>query len=78
MPVSDIKSFVLGGHGDSMVAMLGATEVRGEKIKDLIVKGKLNQKKLDEIINRTKKGGAEIVKYLEKGSAFLCSRCVRC
>ena len=70
VPVSDIKSFVLGGHGDSMVAMLGATEVRGEKIKDLIVKGKLNQKKLDEIINRTKKGGAEIVKYLEKGSAF--------
>ena len=70
VPVSDIKSFVLGGHGDSMVAMLGATEVRGEKIKDLIIKGKLSQKKLDEIIDRTKKGGAEIVKYLEKGSAF--------
>ncbi len=70
VPVSDIKSFVLGGHGDSMVAMLGATEVRGKKIKDLIAKGKLSQKKLDEIIDRTKKGGAEIVKYLEKGSAF--------
>ena len=70
VPVSDIKSFVLGGHGDSMVAMLGATEVRGVKIKDLIIKGKLSQKKLDEIIDRTKKGGAEIVKYLEKGSAF--------
>ena len=70
VPVSDIKSFVLGGHGDSMVAMLGATEVRGEKIRDLIVKGKLSQKKLDEIVDRTKKGGAEIVKYLEKGSAF--------
>ena len=70
VPVSEIKSFVLGGHGDTMVAMLGATEVKGKKIKDLIVKGELSQKKLEEIIDRTKKGGAEIVKYLEKGSAF--------
>ena len=53
-----------------MVAMLGATEVRGKKIKDIIASGGLSQKKLDEIIDRTKKGGAEIVKYLEKGSAF--------
>ena len=69
VPVSEIKSFVLGGHGDSMVAMLEATEVRGKKIKDIIAGGELTQKKLDEIIDRTKKGGAEIVKYLEKGSA---------
>ena len=68
--VNKIKSFVLGGHGDSMVAMLGATEVDGKKISDLVNEGKLSQKKLDEIIDRTKKGGAEIVKYLEKGSAF--------
>ena len=53
-----------------MVAMLGSTEVEGTKINDLIKAGKLSQKKLDEIIDRTKKGGAEIVKYLEKGSAF--------
>ena len=70
VPVGEIKSFVLGGHRDSMVAMLGATEVRGKKIKDIIASGGLSQKKLDEIIDRTKKGGAEIVKYLEKGSAF--------
>ncbi len=70
VPVGEIKSFVLGGHGDSMVAMLGVTEVRGKKIKDIIASGQLTQKKLDEIIDRTKKGGAEIVKYLEKGSAF--------
>ena len=70
IPVQKIKSFVLGGHGDSMVAMLGSTEVEGTKINDLIKAGKLSQKKLDEIIDRTKKGGAEIVKYLEKGSAF--------
>ena len=70
VPVQSIKSFVLGGHGDSMVAMLGSTEVEGKKINDLIKEGKISQKKLDEIVDRTKKGGAEIVKYLEKGSAF--------
>ena len=68
--VQDIKSFVLGGHGDSMVAMLGSTEVNGKKIVDLVKEGKIKQEKLDEIVERTKKGGAEIVKYLEKGSAF--------
>ena len=70
IPVGKIKSFVLGGHGDSMVAMLGSTEVNGEKIIDLINNGKLSKDRLDQIIDRTKKGGAEIVKYLEKGSAF--------
>ena len=70
VPVQKIKSFVLGGHGDSMVAMLGSTEVDGKKINDLVTEGKLSRKKLDEIVDRTKKGGAEIVKYLEKGSAF--------
>ena len=70
VPVKKIKSFVLGGHGDSMVAMLGSTEVNGKKINELVKEGKLSKKKLDEIVDRTKKGGAEIVKYLEKGSAF--------
>ncbi len=70
VPVQKIKSFVLGGHGDSMVAMLESTEVSGKKISDLLKEGKIEQKKLDEIVERTKKGGAEIVKYLEKGSAF--------
>jgi len=70
VPVQKIKSFVLGGHGDSMVAMLDSTEVEGKKINDLVKEGKISQQKLDEIVDRTKKGGAEIVKYLEKGSAF--------
>jgi malate dehydrogenase len=70
VPVKKIKSFVLGGHGDSMVAMLGVTEVEGKKINELVKEGKISQEKLDKIIDRTKKGGAEIVKYLEKGSAF--------
>ena len=70
VPVNKIKSFVLGGHGDSMVAMLGSTEVNGKKILDLMKEKKIKKEKLDEIVERTKKGGAEIVKYLEKGSAF--------
>ncbi len=70
VPVQKIKSFVLGGHGDSMVAMLGSTEVEGKKIYDLVKEGKISEKRLKEIVERTKKGGAEIVKYLEKGSAF--------
>ena len=68
--VQKIKSFVLGGHGDSMVAMLGSTEVDGKNIMELVKEKKITQEKLDRIVERTKKGGAEIVKYLEKGSAF--------
>ena len=53
-----------------MVAMLESTEVEGKKIKELIKEGKLTQERLEQIVDRTKKGGAEIVKFLEKGSAF--------
>ena len=70
VPVQKIKSFVLGGHGDTMVAMLGSTEINGKKILDLVKEGKITKERLDAIVDRTKKGGAEIVKYLEKGSAF--------
>ena len=70
VPVQRINSFVLGGHGDSMVAMLGSTKVDGKKIQELVDEKKISKKKLDDIVERTKKGGAEIVKYLEKGSAF--------
>ena len=70
VPVKKIKSFVLGGHGDSMVAMLEHTEVEGKMLNELVKEGKISKEKLDEIVDRTKKGGAEIVKYLEKGSAF--------
>ncbi len=70
VPVQKIKSFVLGGHGDSMVAMLGSTEIDGKKIEQLVKEGKIKKEKLNQIIERTKKGGAEIVKYLKKGSAF--------
>ena len=70
VPVQKIKSFVLGGHGDSMVAMLEATTIDGKIISELIKEGKLKKEKLDQIVERTKKGGAENVKNLEQGSAF--------
>ena len=70
VPVKKIKSLVLGGHGDSMVAMVNHTEIDGKKLSTLVKEGKIKKEKLDEIIDRTKKGGAEIVKYLQKGSAF--------
>jgi len=68
--VNKIKSFVLGGHGDTMVAMLNQTRVNGELISNLVKNGKITQEDLNKIVERTKKGGAEIVKHLEKGSAF--------
>ena len=70
VPVQKIQSLVLGGHGDSMVAMLDSTLVEGKKIAELVKEGKIKKERLNEIVDRTKKGGAEIVKYLEKGSAF--------
>ena len=53
-----------------MVAMLGSTEIGGKNILELVKEGKISKERLDQIVDRTKKGGAEIVKYLEKGSAF--------
>ena len=55
VPVNKIKSLVLGGHGDSMVAMLGLTEINGTKITDLVKQGFINKEKLDEIVMRTKR-----------------------
>ena len=70
IPVKKIKSLVLGGHGDSMVAMINHTEIEGKPLTSLITEGRISKERLDQIVDRTKKGGAEIVKYLEKGSAF--------
>ena len=65
VPVKKISTLVLGGHGDTMVPMPDHTTVENKPLKKVIEK-----EKLDLIIDRTRKGGAEIVKYLEKGSAF--------
>ena len=65
VPVKNIESIVLGGHGDTMVPMPNHTKVNGKLLREVIQK-----EKLDKIIDRTRKGGAEIIKFLEKGSAF--------
>ena len=70
VPVKKINSLVLGGHGDSMVSLLNHTKVDGKLILDLVKEGKLKKEALENIVQRTKNGGAEIVKLLEKGSAF--------
>jgi len=69
-PVKNIEAFVLGGHGDTMVPMLNHTLINKKTLSDLIKSKKISKEKVDEIINKTRKGGAEIVKLLEKGSAF--------
>ena len=68
--VKEIDAMVMGGHGDTMVPMPRFTKVSGKPLLDLVKEGKISQEKLEEINQRTRDGGAEIVKYLEKGSAF--------
>tara|TARA_B110000211_G_scaffold71677_1_gene83071 strand:- start:6549 stop:7508 length:960 start_codon:yes stop_codon:yes gene_type:complete len=70
VPVKKINSLVLGGHGDTMVSMLNHTTVDGKPVLDLVKEGRLKNESLVAIVDRTKNGGAEIVKLLEKGSAF--------
>ncbi len=68
--VEDISAFVLGGHGDTMVSMLRYTTISGVPLADIIKMGWITQKKVDEIVERTRNGGGEIVQLLQKGSAF--------
>ena len=70
IPVKEIDAMVMGGHGDTMVPMPRFTKVSGKPLLDLVKEGKISQERLEEINQRTRDGGAEIVKYLEKGSAF--------
>jgi len=70
LPVKNIKTLVLGGHGDTMVPMPSHTTVDGKSIEQLVKENKITKEKLDAIIDRTRKGGGEINKLLEKGSAF--------
>jgi malate dehydrogenase len=68
--VEDVTAFVLGGHGDTMVPLVRYSAVAGIPVPDLIKMGWSTQEKLDEIVQRTRDGGAEIVKLLKTGSAF--------
>ena len=68
--IKNIETFVLGGHGDTMVPMLRYTTISGIPIQELIRNKTIGKKKLSDILKRTQNGGAEINKLLKKGSAF--------
>ena len=68
--VEDVSAFVLGGHGDTMVPMARYSTVAGIPLPDLIRMGWTTQARVDEIMDRTRNGGAEIVNLLKTGSAF--------
>src|ERR1700741_1868730 len=68
--VEDVTAFVLGGHGDSMVPLVRYSTVAGIPLPDLVRMGWSTQARIDEIVERTRNGGAEIVNLLKTGSAF--------
>ena len=70
VPVKEIHAMVMGGHGDTMVPLPRFTKISGKPLNELVKQGKISKEKLESINQRTRDGGAEIVKYLEKGSAF--------
>jgi malate dehydrogenase len=68
--VEDVSAFVLGGHGDSMVPMPRFSTVAGIALPELVKMGWIKQDRLDQIVDRTRNGGAEIVGLLKTGSAY--------
>jgi malate dehydrogenase len=68
--VEDVTAFVLGGHGDDMVPLVRYSTVAGIPLPDLVKMGWTTQEKLDAMVERTRKGGGEIVNLLKTGSAF--------
>ncbi len=68
--VKDVNTFVLGGHGDTMVPVVQYSTVAGIPVPDLIKQGRSTKEKIDAIVARTRGGGGEIVKLLKTGSAF--------
>ena len=68
--IEDVTAFVLGGHGDTMVPLTRYSTVAGIPLPDMVKMGWIKQKKLDEIVQRTRDGGAEIGSLLKTGSAY--------
>jgi malate dehydrogenase len=68
--VEDVTAFVLGGHGDTMVPLVRYSTVAGIPLPDLVTMGWTTKQRIDEIVQRTRDGGAEIVALLKTGSAF--------
>jgi len=70
VPVKQIEALVMGGHGDTMVPLPRYTKVSGKSLETLISEGKISKEKLDQIVQKTRDGGAEIIKFLKTGSAY--------
>jgi malate dehydrogenase len=68
--VEDVNAYVLGGHGDTMVPLVRHSTVAGISLTEAVKQGWTTQERLDAIVQRTRDGGAEIVKLLKTGSAF--------
>ncbi len=68
--VNQVNAYVLGGHGDSMVPLTGMSNIAGVSLDMLVEQGKISASRLEEIVDRTRKGGGEIVGLLKTGSAF--------
>jgi malate dehydrogenase len=68
--VKDVNTFVLGGHGDTMVPVSEYSTVNGIPVPDLVKMGRSTQEKIDAIVKRTRGGGGEIVALLKTGSAY--------
>ncbi|MDR2831924.1 MAG: malate dehydrogenase [Rickettsiales bacterium] len=68
--VEDVSAFVLGGHGDTMVPLINCASIAGVPLTQIIDMGLITQKKVDEIVKRTRNGGKEIVDLLQSGSAY--------
>ncbi len=68
--IENVNSFVLGGHGDTMVPLIRYSTIAGIPVPDLLKIGFSSEQKITEIVQRTRDGGAEIVKLLGNGSAF--------
>lgn len=68
--VKQVQAYVLGGHGDTMVPLVGMSNIAGVSLKELVRQGKITDARLDEIVARTRSGGGEIVGLLKTGSAF--------
>ena len=73
--VENIQTMVLGGHGDTMVPLLDFTSIAGIPIKKFIEKSNINKKKLEQIVNRTRNGGGEVVSLMKNSSAFYSPAC---
>ncbi len=68
--VQDVTAFVLGGHGDDMVPLVRYSTIAGIPLPDVVKMGWISQERVDQIVDRTRKGGGEIVGLLKTGSAY--------